>query len=77
MSKKLPEDLSIISFDDVYLAQMAEPSLTTVHQDIKAKGAHAVRMIIESTGGVRERQELILPIEIVERESIRNLTRAL
>jgi len=74
MGKKLPEDLSIISFDDVYLAQMAEPSLTTVHQDIKAKGAHAVRMIIEAAaGGARERQELILPIEIVERESVKEL----
>jgi LacI family transcriptional regulator len=74
MGKKLPADLSIISFDDVYLAQMAEPSLTTVHQDIKAKGAQAVRMIIESAGGgVREKQELILPIEIVERESIQTL----
>jgi LacI family transcriptional regulator len=76
MGKELPKDLSIVSFDDVYLAQMTEPSLTTVHQDITAKGENAVRMIIQAaTGDIREKQEMILPIEIVERESVLDLNR--
>ena len=74
MGRVLPRDLSIVSFDDVYLAQMAEPSLTTVHQDITLKGESAVRMILrDTTEGVRERQELILPIRIVERGSVKDL----
>jgi LacI family transcriptional regulator len=55
---------------------MTEPSLTTVHQDITAKGENAVRMIIQAAaGGVQDKQEMILPIEIVERESVLDLNR--
>lgn len=70
----IPEELSIVGFDDVYLAQMCYPSLTTVRQDIERKGSEAVRMIIEAAGeGRRERMECILPLTLVERDSVRGL----
>lgn len=77
LGKSVPRDLSIVSFDDVYLAQMCDPSLTTIHQDIGEKGRRAVEMIIESKDETpRRKKELILPITLIERASVRELTEA-
>lgn len=68
---RLPQDLSVVGFDDVSLAQMCYPSLTTVHQDIIQKGREAVQCIlnaIEKPGCPR--QECILPLSVVERDSV-------
>ncbi len=68
---KVPEELSIVGFDDVSAAQMCYPSLTTVHQDISLKGREAVSCIlraIEQPG--QERMENILPLRLIERDSV-------
>lgn len=68
---RIPEDLSIVSFDDVYLAQMSYPSLTTVHQNIPEKGAMAVQLILDAVqSGKKEHTECILPLRLVERQSV-------
>ncbi len=75
LGKSVPRDLSVVSFDDVYLAQMCDPSLTTIHQDIGEKGRRAVEMIIAGRdAGKHVKQELILPITLVERASVREVT---
>ncbi len=43
----LPKDLSIVGFDDIQPAQYIYPSLTTVHQDIKEKGALSAKTILD------------------------------
>ena len=68
----IPEELSIVSFDDVYLANMAYPSLTTVHQDIGEKGRKAVELVLEAAKAKEHRHtECILPLRLVERDSVR------
>lgn len=75
IGKSVPRDLSVVSFDDVNLAQMCDPSLTTIHQDIGEKGRRAVEMIIKSKEeSPRVKQELILPLTLVERASVREWT---
>ena len=70
----VPQDISVVGFDDVSLARMSDPSLTTVWQDIAEKGRCAVRMILDSTQGKEGKQECILPIRLVERESVRTIS---
>ncbi len=70
----VPQDISVVGFDDVSLARMCDPSLTTVWQDIAEKGRCAVRMILDSTHGKEGKQECILPIRLVERESVRSIS---
>ncbi|WP_165216891.1 substrate-binding domain-containing protein [Schaalia sp. ZJ1691] len=43
---RVPEDLSVIGFDDTDLAQWATPGLTTVHQPLLEMGARAVRHLL-------------------------------
>ena len=71
---RIPDDLSIVGFDDVYLSEMCYPSLTTVHQDIAGKGREAANLLIEAgASGVRKRTEHILPVKLVERDSVRRI----
>lgn len=68
--RRVPEDYSVIGFDDLDLAQICDPSLTTIHQDIAAKGAAAVQMILNSLSGDGTKQEQILPLQLVVRDSV-------
>ena len=43
---RVPDDLSVVGFDDIDLAAHVDPPLTTVHQPIRQKGADAVRLLL-------------------------------
>jgi DNA-binding LacI/PurR family transcriptional regulator len=62
---RVPEDLSIVGFDDVIEAAESDPPLTTVAQPAYEKGRLAARMIFE---GGPPRSEL-LPVKLVVRGS--------
>jgi LacI family xylobiose transport system transcriptional regulator len=42
----VPEDLSIVGFDDLDVAPHSNPPLTTVHQPIRRKGEESVRLLL-------------------------------
>lgn len=48
---RVPEDLSVVGFDDLIVSQMSAPPLTTVHQPIDLMGAMAVRALLSRTSG--------------------------
>ena len=43
---RIPDDLSVVGFDDIDLAGHVDPPLTTVHQPIREKGSDAVRLLL-------------------------------
>jgi alanine racemase len=43
---RIPDDVSIVGFDDIDLAALVDPALTTVHQPIRQKGIDAVRLLL-------------------------------
>ena len=61
----IPDDLSVVGFDDVPNAAWAQPGLTTVRQPLLEKGELAGRLLI-ADAPVRE---VILPVELVVRGS--------
>ncbi|MCQ2457684.1 MAG: LacI family transcriptional regulator [Clostridia bacterium] len=70
---RVPDDISVIGFDDGILAKMCNPRLTTIHQDIAEKGVTAIRFIMDSISGATDKQEKILPLSVVERQSVRRI----
>jgi LacI family transcriptional regulator len=48
---RVPEDLSLVGFDDTDLAQMASPPLTTVRQPLREMGAAALRTALRLADG--------------------------
>jgi LacI family transcriptional regulator len=71
VGRQIPQDLSIISYDDTVLAAHASPKLTTMHVDTVAMGQVAVQMLsfrLENPNAAR--MTLIIHPELVERESV-------
>lgn len=67
---KVPNDLSIIGFDDIALAQYADPPLTTVAQPRYDIGRQAVLMLFDLLQGrVIKRNSVLLDSQLIIRES--------
>jgi len=47
----VPDDLSVVGFDDTYVASWSCPALTTVHQPLQEMGRAAVRVLLNLTDG--------------------------
>lgn len=71
---RLPEDLSIIGFDDLPLCSLVTPPLTTIHQDMRKKAEVAANFMLELlSGSTPSTPNIILPVSLTERESVRDL----
>lgn len=68
----IPDDLSVIGFDNVPESALGEPPLTTIEQPIQRMGFEAVELLI---GLIEKRQDLVthrmLPTRLVVRGSCR------
>ncbi|MCL6444939.1 MAG: LacI family transcriptional regulator [Alicyclobacillus sp.] len=72
----VPEDMSVVGFDDLRIAQMMIPALTTVRQPFDEIGETAVRCLmdmIQSNGEHKPNGVFFLPHRLVERESVKPL----
>ncbi|HCD44989.1 MAG TPA: LacI family transcriptional regulator, partial [Lachnoclostridium sp.] len=65
---RIPKDISVIGFDDSLLSKTCDPPLTTIHQDVAAKGAEAVILLISENHTL---QNKVFPLTLVERGSVR------
>lgn len=68
---EVPRRLSVVGFDDSHLSRNLRPSLTTVRQDIEAKGHAAADALLAALAGepLPSPEHLLLPTELVPRES--------
>ncbi|HYF72696.1 MAG TPA: LacI family DNA-binding transcriptional regulator [Nocardioides sp.] len=68
---RVPEDLSVVGYDDSPLATAVRPQLTTVHQEVSSKGREAVRTLLGRMRGTdaTEPERVLLPTSLVVRES--------
>ncbi|MHC3475001.1 LacI family DNA-binding transcriptional regulator [Streptomyces sp. 7R007] len=67
---RIPEDLSVVGFDDTDLAQMASPPLTTVRQPLREMGGAALRTALRLANGEKvESHHIELATELVVRAS--------
>ncbi|MBK7866541.1 MAG: LacI family DNA-binding transcriptional regulator [Ignavibacteriales bacterium] len=51
MKIKIPEDIAVTGFDDIYLSRLLSPRLTTVHAPIEELGSKAVRYLLKVISG--------------------------
>ena len=64
----IPDDLSVVGFDDIEASWYVNPPLTTVHQPRFEMGQQAMQMLLDLLAG-QEVDDVILPCELVVRES--------
>ena len=66
---KIPDDLSVISFDDEYLASYLRPRLTTMQIPYREIGRKALQLLLDGDAPVRT----LVPMPLQERSSVRDL----
>jgi DNA-binding LacI/PurR family transcriptional regulator len=71
---RVPQDLSVVGYDDTPLAARMRPALTTVHQDAAEKGRVAAAELAAAVARHRagqppEVRHIVLPTELVVRDS--------
>ena len=67
---RVPEDVSVVGFDDIPAAAFANPSLTTVRQPLKRMGQIAAKRVIDQIeGNVKWVPEIVIEPEFVVRDS--------
>lgn len=72
---RVPEDLSVVGFDNIPESALTRPALTTVHQPIHEMGARAIEMLVDLlAGGAAEPVRETLPTHLVERRSCSRLS---
>lgn len=70
LGKRVPEDLAIMGFDDIPLAALVNPPLTTCHVPRYELGAQAVALLLaQIRGETQASQEVILEPELIIRAS--------
>lgn len=67
----VPDDVSIVGFDNIFAADLVTPRLTTVAAPLQALGGTAVHNLLAIINGARSRasEAMVLPTRLVERAS--------
>ncbi|MDR1324838.1 MAG: LacI family transcriptional regulator [Treponema sp.] len=69
---RVPEDISVIGFDNIPLCMQITPQLTTIAQDIEHKAALAVAILFRQLADKNAGAESVtLDVSLIERDSVR------
>lgn len=70
----VPNDVSVVGFDDISWARVVSPRLTTIAQPLAAIGTRAVELLQDGMSGARiPTRATIFDVTLVERESVKNI----
>lgn len=70
---QIPEDISIVGFDNLLFSELFWPPLTTVHQNIDRKAECAVESLIAMLEHKKVKRQQIIPVSLVERYSVKKI----
>lgn len=68
-SIRVPEDLSISGFDDLFFAALMQPALTTVRQPMRELGRSAMQLLVDLLNGSEPEKTQLVKGELVVRQS--------
>ena len=69
--RRVPDDLAVVGYDDLGVAEATTPPLTTIRQPVAEMAERATRMLLEQIdhGGIGEAVRVIIPPLLVRRQS--------
>jgi DNA-binding LacI/PurR family transcriptional regulator len=66
---RVPDDISLVGFDDLPIVRYSDPPLTTVHQPMPQMGRLAMETLLEFLAGSNSTHNIKVPGELIVRES--------
>lgn len=72
--RKVPDDISVIGFDDITIASYCSPKLTTIRQDKYELGYQAAQLLIDMLEDRTDNRRVLLGNQLIVRESTRRLS---
>ncbi len=70
LGRRVPEDVAVVGCDDIPLAALVTPTLTTLRSDKRRLGAEAVYLLLRKVDGCTEGCEnILLQPELIVRAS--------
>ncbi len=68
----VPEDMSLVTFDDAPFAEYLAAPLSVIRQDVEAIGSKAAELLIEQIRTGRKPDKLLhrVPVDFIQRDSI-------
>ena len=67
---KIPEDISLISYDNLFLNKIITPKLTSVDQNLREIAKNAIMIADELIKNDKVQEKIMIKPEIVEGESV-------
>ncbi|MDD2534488.1 MAG: LacI family DNA-binding transcriptional regulator [Eubacteriales bacterium] len=67
--KRVPQDVKIVGFDDVQIASLLNPALTTVRQPVEAMAIQMLELLERKMKGAPAPAKTIMPVELIIRDS--------
>ncbi len=66
---RIPADISVVGFDDLYICQYLNPPLTTVRQPMRQMGRMAMETLLQIFAGAESGHDIKVPGELIVRQS--------
>ncbi|MGD1822808.1 MAG: LacI family DNA-binding transcriptional regulator [Pleomorphochaeta sp.] len=68
---RIPEDISLIGFDNLTISNYCYPKLTTINQNIAKKGEMAITLLLDKIEKINELpNKILIDVDLIERQSV-------
>lgn len=67
---RIPEDFSILGFDNIPASSFVYPALTTISQNMTLRATCAIELLLDLIHHRNEGKQILLPVELIIRESV-------
>lgn len=71
--QQIPDDISVIGFDDIQAAALIDPPLTTIAQDFQRLGELAAATLLDTLAGAVPPAENKIAINLIKRQSVKEI----
>ena len=71
--QRIPEDVKVIGYDDVFVSELTMPELTTIHQPVEEMAQTCIDIIRRAAAGEAYPARTVLRVNLVRRGSTQTL----
>jgi len=65
----VPEQVQLIGFDDIHMATIMTPELTTIHQPVRAMAEKAMEVLLDPENTEKKGERFVFPVTLQKRET--------